>query len=307
MIGTNTEETAEALWRDLYPSGGGIGVTAKFLHFLYRHTHSRADIDAALSLALVKSAVPLPFQHPDRSKSQSLGGSMTENSALTTRRGAEIDAFLERLQTATPGPTGRLIFALDATASREPTWDHACRIQGEMYEATGAIGGLEIQLIFYRGFSECKSSRWVTTAGELHQLMRSVRCVGGNTQIERILDHALRESQAGKIGALVFVGDCMEERADRPCHLAGELGKLGVPVFMFHEGHEPTAASTFRQIASLSGGAYVPFDSTSGERLKVLLAAVAVYATGGHQALENYARKQGGEVLQLTTQLRGRQ
>ena len=63
---------------------------------------------------------------------------------------------------ASGGGRGRLIFALDATASREPTWDRACRIQGEMFEATAALGGLEIQLVFYRGFSECKASRWMT-------------------------------------------------------------------------------------------------------------------------------------------------
>jgi hypothetical protein len=42
----------------------------------------------------------------------------------------------------------RLIFALDATASREPTWDSACRIQGEIFEATAAIGGLDLQLAY---------------------------------------------------------------------------------------------------------------------------------------------------------------
>ena len=225
----------------------------------------------------------------------------------TARSCAEIDQFLEQLKTGAPQTStgsGRLIFALDATASRQPTWDHACRLQGEMFEATAGIGGLEIQLLYYRGFNECKASRWVTMASELHLLMRSVSCVGGHTQIARVFDHAIRESQAHKIGALIFVGDAMEEKVDDLCRLAGELGKLGVPVFMFHEGHDPTAASTFKQIAALSNGAYVPFDLTSAERLRVLLGAVAVYATGGYAALESYAAKQGGEVLRLTHQLR---
>jgi hypothetical protein len=225
----------------------------------------------------------------------------------TARSGAEVDEFLEQLKSpaarASVG-TGRLIIGIDATASREGTWDQACRIQGEMFEATSAIGGLEIQLVFYRGFNECKSSRWVTTASELHLLMRSVSCVGGHTQIRRILDHAIRETQTGKIGALIFVGDAMEEEVDDLCRLAGELGKLGVSVFAFHEGNDPTAASAFKQIASLSGGAYAAFDSTSAERLKILLGAVAVYAAGGYAALESYAAKQGGEALRLTSQLR---
>ena len=225
----------------------------------------------------------------------------------TARSGAEIDQFLEQLKTGasqTLTGSGRLIFALDATASRQPTWDHACRLQGEMFEATAGIGGLEIQLLYYRGFNECKASRWVTTPSELHQLMRNVSCIGGHTQTRRVLDHAIRETQTHKIGALVFVGDCFEEKVDQVCRLAGELGQLGVPVFAFHEGNDPTAASTFKQIASLSRGAYVPFDLTSAERLKVLLGAVAVYASGGYAALESYAAKQGGEVLRLSHQLR---
>src|SRR5436853_7508859 len=112
-------------------------------------------------------------------------------------RSAEVDSFLRDLQRAPAvrpsGGRGRLIFALDATASREPTWDRACRIQGEMLEATAALGGLQIQLVFYRGFSECKSSKWMTTAADLHRVMRSVFCVGGETQIERVLSHAMRE------------------------------------------------------------------------------------------------------------------
>jgi hypothetical protein len=229
------------------------------------------------------------------------------DSLPTTRSAAEIEQFLERLKTPEPLSsigTGRLIFALDATASREAAWDQACQIQGELFEATAGIGGLEIQLVYYRGFNECRASRWVTTAGELHQLMRSVSCISGHTQIGRVLDHTIRETQGHKVDALVFCGDAMEEKVDQLCQSAGELGQLGTPIFTFHEGRDPTAAATFKQIASLSHGAYVAFDSTSADRLKVLLAAVAVYATGGHQALESYAAKQGGEVLRLTSQLR---
>jgi hypothetical protein len=222
---------------------------------------------------------------------------------------AEIDAFLEKLRQAPPAPKGggrgRLIFALDATASREPSWDRACRIQGEMFEATAALGGLEIQLVYYRGFAECKASRWVTTAQDLHAIMRRVSCVGGETQIERVLAHAIRETARRRVNALVFVGDAMEENVDRLCRLAGELGLLGVPVFLFHEGRDRGAAAAFKQIALLAHGAYLAFDLASAERLKELLAAVAVYAAGGYRALADYGAQKGGEILRLTAQLRG--
>jgi len=224
------------------------------------------------------------------------------------RHSAAVGDFLDKLKAA-PSPSGggrgRLIFALDATASREPTWDHACRIQGEMFEATAALGGLEIQLVFYRGFAECKASRWVTAAAELHRIMSQVHCVGGETQIERVLAHAIRETGKRRVNALVFVGDAMEENVDRLCRLAGELGLLGMPVFVFHEGRDRTAAAAFRQIANLSHGAYLSFDLASASRLKELLAAVAVYAAGGYRALADYGRDKGSEVLRLTQQLKG--
>jgi hypothetical protein len=223
------------------------------------------------------------------------------------RRSAEISDFLDKLSAAprtAAGGRGRLIFALDATASRGPTWDRACQIQGDMFEATAGLGGLEIQLVFYRGFAECKASRWVTTAAELHRIMSGVQCVGGETQIERVLAHAIRETGQRRVGALVFVGDAMEENVDRLCRLAGELGLLGVPIFLFHEGRDPTAAAAFRQMASLSRGAYLAFDLASAARLKDLLAAVAVYAAGGYKALAAYGEAKGGEVLRLTRQLK---
>jgi hypothetical protein len=228
---------------------------------------------------------------------------------LPTQSGsAEIADFLDKVRQAPARPgggRGRLIFALDATASREPTWDGACRIQGEMFEATAGLGGLEIQLVFYRGFAECKASHWVTSAIELHRIMRSVRCVGGETQIERVLSHAIRETGKRRVGALVFVGDAIEEKVDRLCRLAGELGLLGVPIFLFHEGRDPTVAAAFKQMASLSHGAYMSFDLASAGRLKELLAAVAVYAAGGYRALAAYGEGKGGELLQLTSQLKG--
>jgi len=222
---------------------------------------------------------------------------------------AEVDAFLRDLGKAPAvrpgGGRGRLIFALDATASREPSWDRASRIQGEMFEATAGLGGLDVKLMFYRGFNECKASRWFAKAGDLHRAMRAVSCLGGETQIERVLEHATSETRQRRVNALVFVGDAMEENVDRLCRLAGELGLLGVPVFVFHEGSDPIAARAFRQIAKLSRGAYLRFDLASAERLKELLAAVAVYAAGGYRALTAYGEKRGDEIRLLTAQLRG--
>ncbi|HEV8015258.1 MAG TPA: VWA domain-containing protein [Stellaceae bacterium] len=222
-------------------------------------------------------------------------------------KNADVDAFLRKvaaMPTARPASgRGRLIFAMDATASREPSWDRACQIQGEMFEATAALGGLDVQLVFYRGFKECKASKWLSTAAALHGAMRAVFCMGGETQIARILRHALTESATQKIGALVFVGDAMEEKLDELCELAGQLGLRGVPVFVFHEGGDATAAHAFKDIARLSHGAYCRFDASSAGELRALLGAVAAYAAGGHRALADYGKTAGGSALLLARQL----
>ena len=158
------------------------------------------------------------------------------------------------------GQRGRLIFALDATMSRQPTWDTACRLQGDMFRETAAIGGLDVQLVYFRGLGECRASRWVSDARQLGALMEKIDCRGGHTQIGKVLAHAKRENEAKKVQALVFVGDAMEEPIDDLCAAAGELGLLGVPAFVFQEGHDAVAEQAFREIARLTRGAYCRFD-----------------------------------------------
>ncbi len=224
--------------------------------------------------------------------------------------GAEVEAFLQKVA-ATPmsrpaGRRGRLLFAIDATASREPTWDLACQIQSEMFTDTDDIGGLDVQLAFYRGFGEMKVTKWLDSADELVRRMVKVRCLAGRTQIRKLLRHALRETERRNVDALVFVGDVVEEDIDELGHMAGKLGLVGTPVFVFHEGGEPVSRRAFEQVARLSGGAYCSFDAGSAQQLRDLLAAVAVFSAGGRPALDDLSRKRGGQVLQIADQMRGK-
>jgi hypothetical protein len=222
---------------------------------------------------------------------------------------ADVDAFLRRVATMPgrgAGAHGRLIFALDATASRQPTWDTAAQLQAEMFTEAAALGGLELQLCFYRGFGEFRTSPWLTQSARLLRMMTSVHCMAGRTQIGKVLQHALNEARRRPIAALVFVGDCMEEDVDRLGTIAGELGLEGVRAFVFHEGGEPLAAFAFKEIARLTGGAYCRFDATSAKSLRDLLRAVAAYAAGGLPALEARAEAGGADVRRLTHQVRGR-
>lgn len=222
--------------------------------------------------------------------------------------GGDVNAFLRQVATAPPlmkktGERGRLIFAMDATASRQPSWDQAAAIQGQMFHETAALGGLDIQLVFFRGFGEFKVSRWTDSEADLQTWMTSVQCRAGETQLSKVLSHTANEAARNRVNALVFVGDSCEEDIDHIGAKAGELGLKGIPAFMFHEGGDGVASFAFREIARLTRGAYCRFDAASAATLRDLLAAVAVYAAGGRMALEDLAERNGGAVLQIANQM----
>jgi len=230
---------------------------------------------------------------PTQSSSNIQG--MNKNKLPDKSSARDIDAFLDKVgNTAMRKQTvsaGRLVFAMDATASREPTWDHACHLQAQMFESGASLGGLAIQLCYYRSLNEFHYSPWHHNARTLLTEMNAVRCLAGHTQIERVLQHALANLP---LNAVVFIGDAMEEDASRLRRLAGELGLKGMPVFIFHEGHDAIARRTFEDIARLSHGACCPFDINSPEQLRHLLGAVAIFASGGYEALLDYTSNQDG-------------
>lgn len=242
------------------------------------------------------------------SKKDEIAKRSAENLPEAASSASEIDAFLDQVKTLAPasqeGGRGRLVFAMDATMSRQPTWDLALGLQADMFAAVKAVGGLDVQLVYFRGFRECRSSKWVRDPEELARLMTQVSCLGGHTQIGKVLTHARRESEKQRVSAMVYVGDCMEENIDDLAALAGELGLLGVPVFLFQEGYDANAQRAFQEIARLTGGAWCRFDAGSAAQLRELLAAVAVYASGGRKALEDLSGRGGDKARLLLEQLK---
>jgi hypothetical protein len=200
----------------------------------------------------------------------------------------DIAAFVAKARAMSPRALdggGRLVFALDATMSRQPTWDMACAMQADMFREAAASGSLSIRLVYYRGLGECRASGWISDTAQLAKLMSRIDCQGGNTQIGKVLADARREAVSSGVRAVVFVGDAMEEAVDDLCVKAGELGLLKVPVFMFQEGHDGAAEQAFREIARLTGGAWCRFDPGAAAQLRELLRAAAAYAAGGREAL----------------------
>lgn len=230
------------------------------------------------------------------------------DSAVAKDGGGDVDAFLAQVKAMPPvnagGARGRLVLAMDATMSRQHSWDTALSIQGEMFTEAGKAGGLDVQLVYFRGFDECRASKWTSDTGGLARLMSGIRCMGGSTQILRVLKHLRSEAAAGKVNACVYVGDAFEEEIDPVAKVAGEVGLLGIPVFMFQEGRNPAAEQAFREIAKLTRGAYFRFGHDAARVLRELLAAVAVYAAGGRAALADHSSRKGGAAQLLLQQMK---
>ncbi|HEY5796575.1 MAG TPA: VWA domain-containing protein [Bosea sp. (in: a-proteobacteria)] len=200
----------------------------------------------------------------------------------------EIDRFLGAAKQLAPlatGQAGRLVFALDATMSRQPTWDLACSLQARMFEVAATSGGLAVQLVYFRGLGECRASGWVGEPRRLNGLMSAIACQGGQTQIARVLKHVRDEARSVPIRAFVLVGDAMEESADTLAALAGELGLRGIRGFLFQEGDDPAASAAFASMARLTGGAHARFDVNAPHSLLELLRGAAAYAAGGREAM----------------------
>ena len=223
----------------------------------------------------------------------------------STRR--DIDKFLGEVRSRVPAQAntsrGRLLFAIDATASRQSTWDTACHLQATMFQSAAKVGSLEMSVCYFRGFGEFRATPWLTNSDTLLRKMTSVTCLAGQTQIARVLKHATKESRQKKIQAVVYVGDACEEASAGLYSLAGGLGMLKTPVFVFQEGQDSRAAQTFEEIARLSGGAYCQLNERSADFLAELLSAVAVFATGGRVALQKLA-KERPQLAHITKQIK---
>jgi hypothetical protein len=205
---------------------------------------------------------------------------MSDN--LPTKPRSRVTAFLEKASTAA---RARLAVVIDATGSREPTWDMAVQLQAKMFEEAARVGmgRLEIQLTHFRGLDEVSSTPWMTDARALAQMMSRVRCQTGMTKIKRALARVRAEHQVQPIAAVVFIGDMMEENHGELCDAAAALG---IPLFIFQEGDDPDASRTFPEMARLAPkGAHCRFAPGAERQLAELLGAVVAFVKGGERAL----------------------
>ena len=216
--------------------------------------------------------------------------------SLPSSHAKAIAAFLEKQRVV----RGRIAFVIDATMSREHSWDAAAQIQAEMFAEAAKFGTLEMQVTYFRGFDEVKSSVWTSDARELQHFMGRVRCDSGHTKYARALACVRKEHQQQAISAVIAIGDMLEEE---PRTLYDAVAGLGAPLFAFQEGNDfeqPEVArlrEAFQEMARLTKGAYHAFDAGSIAQLRELLRAVAVFATGGLNALADLRTDSARKLL----------
>lgn len=212
---------------------------------------------------------------------------------------AQISAFVQRARNLRrySAERARLVFAIDATASRQPTWDLACELQADMFRAADNLASLSIQLAYYRGLGEVRLGDWSDDTALLARNMSRVHCAAGRTQITRLLRAALRQQASVQARAMVFIGDAVEEPTAALEELAGQCRLHALPLFLFQEGYDPLTRGAFESMAGISAGAYSRFDQGSAERLGALLGAVARYAAGGRAALEGSSSASAQQLL----------
>ncbi len=229
-----------------------------------------------------------------------------KNFLSKNKKNKDLDLFIKKLSSVPKtynNPSGKILFGLDATASRQPMWDRASHIQAEMFEASLSLGGLEMQVAYYQGFSNFTAFPWCSDSKKIINYMDSVQCLGGLTQINKFLVHALYELKKTKINAIVFIGDCMEENPDIILNNVGKIGLKGVPMFIFQEGNNPEANFVFGEMARITNGFHTIFNSSSSSTLKNLLKAIAIFVAGGKEGLRKNIKIAPNEIKLLLTKL----
>ena len=186
----------------------------------------------------------------------------------------------------------RIIFSLDATASRAPTWQQAQSLHEALFDAASETSELLLQLCYFRGMATFHASPWVATATGLRQELAEVYCEGGTTQLQRLLEHCLTQHPGStSLKAIIFVGDAVEESANVLNDIAVRCRLAKRPLYIFQEGSDEAASRIFASMAALSGGVHFSLGDNSADRLRRLLQSVIRLATGGRKALESSAHE----------------
>lgn len=201
-----------------------------------------------------------------------------------------------------PADTGhasrpRLVFAVDATASREPAWAAARQVTDALVKALP--GELDVALAVHGGGRVHTFTGFTNNAATLRDQAAGVTCQAGHTRLLPILSASGKQRN---VRVIVYIGDVFEESLAAGRLIADTLGGQRTKLIVLHDALDPLArrdAEVFWDLAKRTGGCVLPFDASAPGRLRDLLSAVAVYAVGGETLLRARRHEQPGAVALL--------
>ena len=192
----------------------------------------------------------------------------------------------------------RLVFGIDATASREPAWQAARETTNALFDALP--GQLDVALAVHGGSELHTFTGFTSQPGELRDTAAGIVCRAGGTRLVEVL---ARSRDAGDVRVVVYIGDVFEEDADEAAAVADTLRLRGCRVVILHDrGQAPAydpSVEVFQDIARRTGGAVLPFDARSKGKLREILEAVATLAVGGVKLLQERRKALPGAALLL--------
>jgi hypothetical protein len=224
---------------------------------------------------------------------------MTKVSAAVTSAAAALPAMGHAEPPAVAGNSSRprLVFAVDATASREPAWAAARQVTDSLVKALP--GELDVSLAVHGGSRVHTFTEFTSNASVLRDRAAGVTCQAGLTRLLPILATSLKQPS---VRVIIYIGDVFEESLPHGRDLANQLGSRGTKLFVLHDTSDASArrdAEIFWDLAKRTGGCVLPFDANAPGRLRDLLSAVAVYAVGGEKLLRERRQALPGAVALL--------
>src|SRR5271165_2696119 len=199
-------------------------------------------------------------------------------------------------ETAAPSRP-RLVFAVDATASREPAWAAARRVTDALVKALP--GELDVALAVHGGSRVHTFTAFTNDARTLRDRAAGVSCQAGMTRLLPILATTLKQQS---VRVVIYIGDVFEESLPHGRDLADSLGARGTKLIVLHDTSDNGArrdAEIFWDLAKRTGGCVLPFNANTPDRLRDILSAVAVYAVGGEKLLRERRHALPGAVALL--------
>ena len=144
---------------------------------------------------------------------------------------------LRRLPSSRVAPARSTRVALDATASRQATWDLADPCAGEMSSRPPRRRARRAARVLH-GFGGSSPSAWVRDAAEFVRLMRTVAASPARPRSRACCCHAAQEARRSRCRLWCSSATASRRIVDGSGRLAGNSESFGLRAFMFHEGRD---------------------------------------------------------------------